>query len=105
MDAEQKLAALWAEAEPPARDPAFAIAVIARIERRRLWGELLDLAPLVVALGVLAWALAPRVETMLRGDLAGLGAGAFLAAASVLAGIWLVVGALRAVAPPQSALS
>jgi len=104
MNAERKLAVLWAEGEPPARDPAFSYAVAARIERRRMWGELLDLAPLVVALGVLAWALAPTVETMLGGDPVGLGATVFLTAASVLAGIWLAMAGLRGGAA-QSSLS
>jgi hypothetical protein len=104
MDAEQKLAALWAEAQPPARDAAFAVAVVSRIERRTLWSELLDIAPLVVALGVLAWALAPPLETVLSGDIMGIGATAFLMVASVLAGIWLAVSSLRPGAA-QSSLS
>ena len=96
MDAEQKLAGLWAEGQPPIRDPAFAFAVMARIERRRMWGEIFDLAPLVVALGVLAWALAPTAEALLKGGLAELGTTSFLMALSVLLGIWLAMAGSRA---------
>jgi len=52
MDAETKLAAAWAAEAPPAHDPNFTLAVMERVERRRMWRQLLDLAPLVVVAGV-----------------------------------------------------
>lgn len=36
MDAEAKLNALWAADAPPARDARFRLAVLARLEQRRL---------------------------------------------------------------------
>lgn len=58
-EADIMLKALLAMEEPPARDPAFALAVMERIERRRFWTELLMGAPVAVAVCVALWALSP----------------------------------------------
>jgi hypothetical protein len=71
MDADDRLKALFAMDEPPARDPAFSASVMADIARRRF---LMDVAMLsgVSILGALvlwaAWpALAPLLSTLGRG--------------------------------------
>jgi len=97
MDAERKLAELWAEDAPPARDPAFNMRVLAQLERRRLQSDVADAGILLVVGGVLAWLLAPTLENMLNGgDSAGFGATALLLTLSVVGGIWLAAAAARA---------
>jgi len=100
MDAETKLAAAWAADLPPAHDPNFTLAVMERVERRRMWRQLLDLAPLVVVAGVLAWALAPTIETLFAAGLEDanqLATTGFLMVASLFLGVWLAMGGSRAV--------
>lgn len=58
------LAELWAADEPPERDPAFVIAAMERVERRRLWMRLLVLLVLTLVGGVVSWALAPMLAMM-----------------------------------------
>jgi hypothetical protein len=58
-DADLALKALLAVDEPPARDPAFSLAVMERIERRRFWTEVLFAAPIALAVLVALWALSP----------------------------------------------
>ena len=58
-EADIKLKALLAVDEPPARDPAFSLAVMEKIERRRFWTELLLSAPVALAALVALWALSP----------------------------------------------
>jgi hypothetical protein len=94
---------LWAEAKPAAGDPAFAIAVIERIERRQMLRRVLfELVPLVAMLAAVGWALAPAVESMLTAGLTQVdetvGTGAAIAL-SVMLGIWAAVGALGGVWP------
>ena len=99
MDAEAKLAALWNEANPPARDPAFALAVMERVERRRMWLQLLERVPLVSVVGVLAWAFAPAVETVVVAgseDLGQIASTGVAVALSLLTGVWLAMGSWRA---------
>ena len=48
-DADRLLAGLWAQDEPPARDAAFVIAAMERIERRRLIEGVLALIPVALA--------------------------------------------------------
>jgi hypothetical protein len=99
MDAEARLAALWAEAAPPAHDPAFALAVAERIERRIMWRRVcFELMPMVAMLGIAAWALAPAMEDLIAVSLANTAApaGTGLAIAlSVVLGVWLAVGRPR----------
>ena len=61
---EARLSAFFAEAEPPARDPAFEAALMARLERRRLFDLVSDyLTPVVAGLAVL-FALWPAIARM-----------------------------------------
>ena len=96
MDAEAKLAALWAEAKPPAHDPMFAIAVMERVERRRLWsGVLTELVPVVVVLAVAGWALAPAITDLVTAvvtEAADVTTTGVAVALSVMLGVWLALG-------------
>ena len=56
-DADLKLKAIFAADAPPARDPAFNLAVLHRIERRRLMLSTLVHAALAVALAGVLWAV------------------------------------------------
>lgn len=87
MTDDARLSALWALDEPPARDPGFEVAVMARILRRRLWGDIAALVPVVVGLSIVAWVLAPVVGPAVQAvaadptSLLGLGVALGLAAA------------------------
>lgn len=61
MSDDDRLRMLWALDEPPAHDSGFEIAVMARILRRRLWGDIAALVPVVAGLSIVAWALTPVV--------------------------------------------
>lgn len=61
-DPERMLAELWAADATPERDPAFVLAVMQRVERRRLWMGLLGQAPAVVAVCAALWAFAPVIQ-------------------------------------------
>jgi len=64
MTREARLEAFFAAEEPPARDPAFEAALMARLERRRLFDLVSDyLTPVVAALAVL-FALWPAIARM-----------------------------------------
>jgi hypothetical protein len=60
-DPDTLLAGLWAEDEPPARDPAFVAATMQAAARRRFRRQLLALAPTTVAAAAVAWSAAPFV--------------------------------------------
>jgi hypothetical protein len=60
-DADRLLAGLWVQDEPPARDPAFVIAAMERIERRRLLEGVLALVPVALGASLLLWAFAPVI--------------------------------------------
>lgn len=62
MTADDRLEALLAADRPPARDPAFSLAVAERLARRRAWTTLLALTPWLVLVSVAAWAVHPVVE-------------------------------------------
>jgi len=64
-DAENRLKALFAEDEPPARDPAFAAAVMAEIARQRFLADMGLLAAAATAGGFVLWALWPVLSPML----------------------------------------
>ena len=56
---DDRLAALWALDEPPARDSAFVLAVLDRLARRRFRTKVVRLVPLFIATIVVCWAIAP----------------------------------------------
>ena len=55
------LAALWARDEPPVRDPAFEIAAMTRVSRRRLMVEAGEWAALAVPALAILWAGWPNL--------------------------------------------
>lgn len=56
---DQKLAALFADQAPPARDAVFSAEVMQRVARRRAWARVGAAAPWAAVAGLLAWALQP----------------------------------------------
>ena len=60
------LAALLRADAPPARDPVFELAVMARIERRQVWRELAFYLVLAAAAAVLLALTMPSVEQVWR---------------------------------------
>lgn len=92
------LKALFAEDEPPARDPAFSAAVMAEVIRRRFIVDMALLATAATAGAFLLWALWPALQPLiapLSEGLAPVGACLTLAAMSVLLLDGRVVPALR----------
>jgi hypothetical protein len=67
---DMKLTALLAADAPPASDPRFVVAVMARIEQRRFQRELAMTAGLTVCAMVLAGLLAPSLEITWHDDFA-----------------------------------
>jgi len=66
MTDDSRLAALWALDEPPAQDPAFVLATLDRLARRRFRIRVARLVPLFVATIAVCWAIAPSVEAVLQ---------------------------------------
>jgi hypothetical protein len=88
MSSETRLSELWALDAPPARDPAFVHATLARVVRRRFWMDVAHLVPMTIAFGVVCGVVAPALEALPRsGELDG--ALTVLAAGLALAGLWM----------------
>lgn len=68
MTDDNRLAALWALDEPPARDPAFVLATLDRLTRRRFRTKVVRLLLLFVATAAVCWAIAPSVDALLQSD-------------------------------------
>lgn len=86
-DADARLKALFAEDEPPARDPVFSAAVMAEVARRRFIADMALLGAVAAAGGFLLWAIWPQLSqllTTLSHGLAPVAAG-FAVAAMVVA--------------------
>jgi hypothetical protein len=64
-EAERLLSDLWAADEPAARDHAFTLSVMEKVERRRFLLGMGSLLAAAFAAGAALWALAPEIETML----------------------------------------
>lgn len=64
-DADDRLKALFAQDEPPARDPAFSTAVMEEIARRRFLADVALLGAAAAAGGFVLWALWPTLSPML----------------------------------------
>jgi hypothetical protein len=89
MSSDTRLSELWALDVPPARDPAFVHATLARLVRRRFWMDVAHLVPMTIAFGVVCGVVAPALESLPpSGDLDG--ALAVLAAGLALAGLWVM---------------
>lgn len=88
-DPERRLAELWEADEPTAQDPAFVIAVMERVERRRMIAAWAWLAVMTPASAVVAWALAPVMQGLAQPLVrAGPDLGAITAAAVLAAALW-----------------
>ena len=88
---DRRLAELWAQDEPPARDPAFVIAVMETAARRRLLWRVLALAPVAAAAGAALWALGPvfgRAVVPMAGAADGPGLGEIAAALTMAVFLW-----------------
>ena len=68
MTDDSRLASLWALDEPPAQDPAFVLATLDRLARRRFRMKVAGLVPLFVATTAVCWAIAPSVEALLQSN-------------------------------------
>ena len=93
MSIHEELARLWAAIEPPARDSAFAHAVMTRIARQSFRWELLDLLSGVLVLGLIARVLAPSVDRLVVAGITGateVATSGVLFAFYLLTGIWLL---------------
>lgn len=87
MDADARLKALFAEDEPPARDPAFSASVMAEVVRRRFIADMALLGAATAAGGFLLWAFWPRLSQLLTTaseGLAPVAAGLTVAAVAVV---------------------
>jgi hypothetical protein len=87
-DPERRLSELWDEDEPPASDAAFVIAVMERVEQRRLALAAGGLVLATAVTGAAAWALAPVLQGLAQplvqaGPELGVVAGAALVAAAL----------------------
>jgi hypothetical protein len=100
-EADDRLRALFAADEPPARDPAFSAAVLEALAKQRLRDELLVHAGATLIGGAALWALWPVLQPVLVETsqvLFTTVATLALAAASV----WILGGRLGAtVGPPR----
>lgn len=56
----------WKLDEPPERDAAFRFAVMEKIERRRFWSECSQIISMALAIGLVAWVVAPALESFIR---------------------------------------
>jgi hypothetical protein len=66
MTEDSRLASLWALDEPPAQDPAFVLATLDRLARRRFRIRVARLVPLFVATMAACWAITPLVDALLQ---------------------------------------
>jgi hypothetical protein len=72
-DADDRLKALFAADAPPARDPVFTLDVVRRMQRRRLWLELIGRVPWVIAASAILWVTTPWLQAASRPAAALLG--------------------------------
>lgn len=88
--ADDRLKALFAEDEPPARDAAFSMAVMERLMRRRFQEDVAILSGVSLAGGAVLWPLWPILQpalvTLSQGFAPVLGAVALAACAVVVLG-------------------
>ena len=75
MGDDDRLKALFAYDEPPARDPAFSSAVIEELMRRRFLADVAMLSGVSALGGTALWALWPSLQPAVLSIAAGLGAG------------------------------
>jgi hypothetical protein len=68
MTDDSRLASLWALDEPPPQDPAFVLATLDRLARRRFRMKVTRLVLLFVATMAVCWAIAPSIEALLQSN-------------------------------------
>ncbi|MBX3482295.1 hypothetical protein [Phenylobacterium sp.] len=90
------LKALFAQDEPPARDPAFSAAVMEAVARRRFLLDVAWLSGATLIGGLILWALWPVLHPLLAQVGGQLGP---VAAAVTLAAVAVVLADGRATAP------
>lgn len=79
---------LFAADEPPARDPVFVAATMAKVARRRFHLQVLALVPTAVALGAVCWSVAPMLSgAFARIDLSIVGPAAAALSVALLVGM------------------
>ena len=66
MSDDSRLAALWDLDEPPMQDPAFVLATLERLARRRFRMNVARLLPPLIATIAVCWGIAPSVEVLLQ---------------------------------------
>jgi hypothetical protein len=92
MDALEKgLTALLAADAPPARDPAFGVAVMARIEKARFRDELAGNGAIAALAGLALFAFAPQLAGLMQ----GMGTNLVAVAAVTVAAIWAMQWSLQ----------
>jgi hypothetical protein len=67
MTPDDKLAAFFAAATPPARDLAFQAVVAERVARRRAFATVGAMIPWTIAAIVLCWAIGPMIGPVIEG--------------------------------------
>lgn len=82
MNTDDKIAAFFAQDEPPARDSGFALGVAEAIAAREFRLSILRRGALAIAIGAVAWTLAPLVP-----DLGDTPASSLVLLAAVVAGM------------------
>lgn len=88
--ADDRLRALFAQDEPPARDAAFSMAVMEKVMRRRFQEDVAILCGVSIAGGVALWplwpVLQPTLVSLAQGFAPALGAVALAACAIMILG-------------------
>ncbi len=84
---DERLAALFAAEQPPARDPAFQAGVLAAMARQRFVADMLLMATVAILATVALWLIWPAVAPTLitLGQAFAPGLAALIAAGSILA--------------------
>ncbi|MEO8114543.1 MAG: hypothetical protein ABI655_09185 [Phenylobacterium sp.] len=88
-NADDRLKALFALDEPPARDAAFSAVVMEAVARRRLLGDLVLLGGASAVGGVALWAAWPTLQPAIVAISQGLAPGAAVLALLLCAGVIL----------------
>jgi hypothetical protein len=89
MSDDDRLRALFAQDEPPQRDPAFSTAVMAEVMRRRFLADVAVLSGVSALGGAALWALWPSLQPALVSISQGLAPAIVIAAVAVTAGVIL----------------
>ena len=89
MGDDDRLKALFAYDEPPARDPAFSSAVMEKVMRRRFLADVAALSGVSALSGTALWALWPSLQPVVVAVAQGLAPAVVAAALALAAGVVL----------------